>query len=64
MAANFQNMAAAGGNPMMMQSQAAQNPNQQLQQMLFQNIAQQSILLSGWQAAVDHRERFNQVWHM
>jgi hypothetical protein len=62
MAANYQNMAGAGGNPILMQQ-----PNQQqlgLQQMLFQKIQQQQPIVSGWQANLTHAERLHQVWHM
>jgi hypothetical protein len=60
-------MAGAGGNPIMMQTQQQQQqsqPTQALQQMLINQIQQQSGHLTGWQASVGYAERFSQVWHM
>lgn len=68
MAGNFQHIAGAGGNPMVMQPQQQQHqgqPAQALQQMLISQIQQQQTgHLTGWQANVSYGERFTQVWHM
>lgn len=69
MAGNFQHMAGAGGNPMMMQQQQQiQGPQGQatgaIQAMLLQHIQNQSNHMSGWQSTVGINERYTQVWHM
>jgi aminoglycoside N3'-acetyltransferase len=66
MAGNFQQMGNAGGNQVMMhQSQAQFHAQQQaIQNVLLQNIQQQTGTLTGWQANIPITERLGQVWHM
>jgi hypothetical protein len=66
MAGNFQQMGNAGGNQaMMQQSQAQYQAHQQaIQNVLLQNIQQQTGTLLGWQASIPVTERLGQVWHM
>ena len=68
MAGNFQQMGNAGGNQVMMQQQSQQQfqsaQQQAIQNVLLQNIQQQTGTLVGWQASIPITERLVQVWHM